>query len=453
MNIYKFKSTRSIIVAGAFLAFGLISCQDGNIDDTPNAQFEVTIENAGKVYPILKSGAFTTPVGASEAAPLKPGEAYEFKFTAPVGAHLSFATMFAQSNDWFFSADEDGIALYNEDGSQVTGDVTSQIDLYDAGTEEDQEVGVGDNQAPRQSGPDTGPDDDDPNVRLVDDNSLPSDEEMIRVTLTSTGPYGFMVKIENTSESNTLQTSDGSKPVLLSPGVWLVHSADESGLLFTTGEPDYGEGLEGIAEDGNPESLAMSLEEETGLTVPLSPGAFAVYTGSNPIFQSGEPAPANGIENIAEDGQPDMLGSFLESDENVKESGIFNQPDGVGEPGILLPGNTYTFTFMAEEGDMLTFATMYVQSNDLFYGPVASGISLFQNGSPATGDVTDQIRLWDAGSEANAEPGIGSDQAPRQNGPDTGAEDPDTNVREVDDGYDYGEVSSNIQVTIRMVNN
>ncbi|MDR8391216.1 spondin domain-containing protein [Aliifodinibius sp. S!AR15-10] len=422
-------------------------------DETPIATYEVTIENVSQVYPIFKSSAFNTPVGASDPGPLMPGAAYEFEFTAPVGSHLSLATMFAQSNDWIFATDEDGIALYNQDGSQVTGDVTAQIDLYDVGTEEDQEVGVGDNQAPRQSGPDTGPDDDDPNVRLVDDMDLPPNEDMIQVTLTSTGDHGFMVRIENVSDENTLQTSEGSKPALLSPGTWLVHNSSQSGLLYTLGEPDYGDGLEAIAEDGNPSELAMSLAEDTGLTVPLSPGAFAVYVGNNPVFRAGKPAPDNGIEAIAEDGQPAMLASVLSSEERVKASGAFNQPVGSSEPGPLLPGEKYQFTFTAHRGDRLTFATMYVQSNDLFYGPEEKGISLFSQGTPVTGDVTDQLLLWDAGTEINEEPGVGPNQVLRQSDLDTGPEDPNPNVREVDDEYDYGTLSERIKVTIQLADN
>ncbi|MFH5885191.1 spondin domain-containing protein [Halalkalibaculum sp. DA3122] len=444
----------SMLFITMLLMVALSSCK--YLDDKGGrsmAEFQVTIENTGEVYPILKSGAFTTPLGASEPGPLMPGEAYEVEFTAPVGAHLSLATMFAQSNDWFFASDEDGIALYHENGDQVTGDVTAQIDLYDAGTEEDQEVGVGNNQAPRQSGPDTGPDDPNPNVRLVDDMYLPANEEMIRVTLTSTGTNGFRLRIENSSDANTLQTSEGSKPALLSPGTWLVHTAEQSGLLYTLGEPDYGDGLEAIAEDGAAGMLAEHLAAETGLTVPLSPGAYAAYSGQNPIFQSGEPAPDNGIEALAEDGAIDMLVTALEAEAAVSASGGFNQPVGASQPGPLLPGHQYQFTFEAEQGDRFTFATMYVQSNDLFYAPVEDGIRLFENGSPITGDITDQVRLWDAGTEANEEPGVGGNQPLRQSGPDTGPADDNSNVREVNDMYDYGEVTDHIRVTIQMVGN
>ena len=91
-----------------------------------------------------------------EAAPIFPGDAYEFEFTAPVGSRLLLATMFVQSNDWFYATGESGLELYNSDGTEVTEDVTSEFSLYDAGTEADEEPGEA-NQAPRQSGSNTDP--------------------------------------------------------------------------------------------------------------------------------------------------------------------------------------------------------------------------------------------------------------------------------------------------------
>ncbi|MEM6957988.1 MAG: spondin domain-containing protein, partial [Myxococcota bacterium] len=66
-------------------------------------------------------------------------------------------------------------------------------------------------------------------------------------------------------------------------------------------------------------------------------------------------------------------------------------------------------------------ATMFVQSNDVFIGPDEAGIPLFDAaGAPISGDITDQVVLWDVGSEANEAPGSGPNQAPRQSGPDIG---------------------------------
>ena len=441
----KSKLMLTILVGFVLMVAG---CKDDNVElDT--AQFRVTIENTGTVYDALKSGAFTTPVGASNPAPIGPGGAYEFEFTAPEGARLSFATMFVQSNDWIYATSEDGLALYNSDGSKVTGDVTSEIDLYDAGTEIDQEPGTGEDQAPRQSGPDTGADDPDPNVRLVNDNNAPANSDVIQVTLTSTSTYGFRVRVENVSTSTTLQTSEGGKPVPLSPGFFAVHSASQSRLLFEVGSPGYGEGMESLAEDGDPSQLLSTWEPRTGVTTPLAPGAFAVFSqeNSNPMFTSGNPAPGNGLEAMAEDGDPSMLAAALSGNQTVKESGAFNTPDGASNPAPIFPGESYSFSFTASEGDLLTFATMYVQSNDLFYAPAQTSMPLFENGTPATGTFVDEIVLWDAGTEANQEPGVGGDQAPRQSGPDTGPADSDNSVRLVDDGYTYEKV---IRVTLEI---
>ena len=99
---------------------------------------------------------------------------------------------------------------------------------------------------------------------------------------------------------------------------------------------------------------------------------------------------------------------------------------------------------------MLAFATMFVQSNDLFYGPAISSIDLFPGGNPVSGDITGQINLYDAGTEVNEEPGIGPNQAPRQTGPNTG---PDENgsvllISDVSDGFTYPAVADIIKVTV-----
>ena len=76
---------------------------------------------------------------------------------------------------------------------------------------------------------------------------------------------------------------------------------------------------------------------------------------------------------------------------------------------------------------------MFVASNDWFFAPGEKGIALFdEEGNPIRGDVTDQIRLWDAGTEVNEEPGVGPNQAPRQALPDTGEEE-NAVIREVKD--------------------
>lgn len=77
--------------------------------------------------------------------------------SAEPGDRLVFASMFVQSNDKFFAPEAQGIELF--DGlNPISGDLSSKVLLWDAGTEEDEVPGIGPNQAPRQAGPNSGPD-------------------------------------------------------------------------------------------------------------------------------------------------------------------------------------------------------------------------------------------------------------------------------------------------------
>jgi hypothetical protein len=434
---------------------GLVSivsaCDDDNVTlPAEGRTFEVTVENVSTVYDFPASGAFDTPVGTSAPGPIGPGGAYEFEFSAAPGAALSFATMFVQSNDWFYAPEGAGIALWDGD-AQVSGDVTDQLLLWDAGTEEDQEPGLGVDQAPRQAGPDTGANDDDATVRpAVDDwGTVPEASDVLAVTITSTGPTSFRVRIENVSDGTTLMTSDGgSVAVPLAPGVWVVHTGDDP--LFTLGEADRAQGLEGIAEDGSAGTLAMELDGRTGVVGPIAPGVAAVHTMPGVLFSDGVADSGDGLEALAEDGDPTGLLAALLANSDVSVAGAFDTPAGAAGAAPAFPGESYVFRVTASEGDRLSLATMYVQSNDLFFAPSDDGIDLFPGGAALDGDVTSFFTLWDAGTEINEEPGVGLTQAPRQAGPDTGGDEAGV-VQEVDDGFDYPAVGDVIRVTVTPV--
>jgi hypothetical protein len=128
-------------------------------------------------------GSFASPGGADGMPTLGPGEFVTFTINAAGGDRLNFETMFAQSNDWFYSFGANGLALFNGD-TPVSGDVTSQVVLYDAGTEEDTAPGTGPDQAPVQAAPNTGPTDDDRNIRVPSGFTIPAAASVIRVTIT-----------------------------------------------------------------------------------------------------------------------------------------------------------------------------------------------------------------------------------------------------------------------------
>jgi len=153
----------------------------------------------------------------------------------------------------------------------------------------------------------------------------------------------------------------------------------------------------------------------------LSPGMF-VLNEKNPIFTEGKSA-TKGLEAQAEDGNPAGLVASLETMHHSGTlHGVYNTPAGAMGPGPIGPGGAYEFSFTATPKMKLYFTTMFGQSNDLFYAPDAAGIALFDGkGNPVTGDVTDKLILWDAGTEVNEEVGVGPNQAPRQKMPNTGS--------------------------------
>jgi flagellar hook capping protein FlgD len=427
-----------------YLAAALLACLI--LTDSSTAQsrfFRVSIENTGRLYPYLASGAFDTPVGAPAAGPLLPGSSYSFTFDAAAGQRLSFATMFVQSNDLFYAPGANGLALWDAAGMPRTADVTAELSLWDAGTEENEAPGEGAAQAPRQSGADQGAADSDTTVRLVNDgHTYPATADVLTAMLTHDGGTRFTLTITNTSTGSTLKLSDNSTvAVPLAPGAFVVHAMDAE-PLFTAGMPDRGAGLEALAEDGSGGGLAMWLATQTGVPTIFAPGVWSVHRGgSAPIFDMGSADRGMGLEDLAEDGNPGPLVGSLASNAMIT-AGIFNTPTGSPTPGALLPGNTYEFVVQGEPGDRLSLAAMWVQSNDYFVGSGPQGLPLFNGSEPASGNMTGMTRLWDAGTEADGTPGAGPDQAPRQAGGNTGAADPDGTVRMATGGPSAADVVS-----------
>lgn len=220
-----------VTLAGALLLLG--SCAKDNTKILPK---------------IVSSGVFNTPDGDTKAGPATPGKTFTFTFSANVGERLAFVTMYGQSNDFFFGPGGTGIPLYDVNGKPRSGDVTSEVSLWDAGTELNEELGVGPNQAPRQVAPNTGDPDPDATVRKVTDTNVMPVASMIQVTLSNDGTTSFTVTIEVKANS----------PTPLSPGVYVIFN--DANPLFTEGQKDFGKGLESLAEDGDPTTLAASLQ-------------------------------------------------------------------------------------------------------------------------------------------------------------------------------------------------
>lgn len=435
----------------------LAGCGPGASNGEPPkpVTFEVKLENHAP-WQFLKSGVFNTPVGKTAPGPIKTGDAYEFTFTAGKAHRLSFAMMFGASNDWFYGTGPEGIALY-ENGIAVSGDVTSQLHLYNAGTEIDQEPGVGADVGPNQSAPDQGAPDTVNQVReLVNPISLadgstfnmPAVSSVLKVTLSpTTNDREFKVRIENIS--GMLTTSAGDKAIGLSPGVFVIHGG--SNPLYTLGQPDRGEGLELIAESGRVQTLADAVSANAGVATGFSPGVYVLSEKGEPLFTLDSADRGQGLENLAESGNVQVLSDALNAKlpEGAKKVSVFNLPDGATSPGPIGPGKSYTFTVEAMPGEKLSFASMFGASNDWVVATPPSGIALFDmNGKPLSGDHTADLAFYDVGSEADEELAVGAHTGPNQSSPTDGPADATMKVRKVTADRYARSASEHLMLTI-----
>ncbi|MGE0548576.1 MAG: spondin domain-containing protein [Kofleriaceae bacterium] len=409
----------------------------GQTDDS--VSFTVRIENHAP-WTMLKSGAQATKLDGAEGA-LSPGESYAVTFTAGDGQSINFVTKLAESNDWVFSPGPDGIPLYDAQGAPMVGDVTSYVGLWDIGTEIDQEPGVGDATGTQQRAADVGASDPIASARLLDteirltDGTVfmrPAIADMIGVTLTPGAGREVTLTITNRSTDSTLVTSQGAKPVHLSAVAWSVHT--DPAPMFSIGLRDRREGVEQLAEDGVVEPLAETLNALTGVATPISPGIWLIHQAGRPLFIPGERERGRGLEQVAEDGDPSPLYHLLADDPGgrITPVGVFDMPIDAPQPQLAMPGQTYEINLRARPGDSLSFATMFVMSNDWFFATPPEGITLFdRSGQLRDGDLTDHITLYDAGTEADQELGVGADTGPQQLDANTGAYDSLRIVREV----------------------
>jgi hypothetical protein len=131
---------------------------------------------------IKSVSVFNTPVGASAPGPITPGAAYEVAVSAMPGDRLSMTIMMGQSNDWFYAPNESGIELF-PNGKAMSGDISAQLHLWDAGTEVDQEAGIGSEQGPRQKAPNTGKRENGVVRKVQDGKSYSNAASVLRVTL------------------------------------------------------------------------------------------------------------------------------------------------------------------------------------------------------------------------------------------------------------------------------
>lgn len=200
--------------------------------------------------------------GVAGAGPILPGEEVSFSLI-PSAAFPAFdlASMVGHSNDAFLSVGG-GIALLDARGglrpaADVEADLRRRLQVWDAGTEQNQVPGVGPDTAPLQAGPGAGAPDPDGLVRRYVDptNDLagPGAGGFARVSVRAVDQAGtFEVTLRN--------TSGGALPGRLSPVVSVLHAG---GPLFRVGAP-ASSGIADMAEDGETAGLAAELRAGGG---------------------------------------------------------------------------------------------------------------------------------------------------------------------------------------------
>jgi hypothetical protein len=248
------------------------------------------------------------------------------------------------------------------------------------------------------------------------------------VTLAPGAAGQFTLTIANVSMPTTLVTSQGSHAIHISPAVWALHTA--AAPLFTPGSPDRAQGLELVAESGRGAMLAAQMKELSGWATPISPGVYAVHQVPEPLYALGLADAGNGLEQLAESGNNTVLGGAMAHIAGMT-AGQFDTPVGASAKAAAKPGDAFELTVTGLPGDHVSFVSMFGMSDDWFFGTAPDGIALFDDqGNPVTGEVTEQVGIYDAGTEVDEEPAIGADTGPQQAAPDQGASDPVRQVRE-----------------------
>ncbi|MGG5207366.1 spondin domain-containing protein [Chryseobacterium sp. MIQD13] len=402
MQFVKFKLPFSLLSVISVLAVSSCSKDDDDDEMAVNDRATITVENVIESKPLTQFGTF---MNAGSSPVINPGESTSFTFYAGKGQAISFAAMYGNSNDLFFAPSNPGIKLYDNSGNPVTGDVSSQIRLWDNGTRINQTPG------PTVTHPGE--------AELVTKNiteitlATPA-SQLLKAELTHDGGTKFTLKLTNTSGGTANET-----PV--SAGIWAVSHISGTTLLkedpiFSPGKLSAN-GLTDLAETGKTTPLEQYLTGITGSNSALSPVLVVVYNGNdNPVFKTGENDRGQGLKELSQQGNADILAAFLKTKPGVKEVFVLKDP----ATAVLLPringndGGKASQVISAQKGDRIALAMMYAQSNDWFIAATNNGVA-----GATRGDISSIMGLFDNGTLESSFPGahIGSEPAQAESQP------------------------------------
>lgn len=369
-NLFKITA----ITAGIFATFSLSSCDDrDNMMENLSQQRTITFENVVVPKDFVQSGRFQ---GAGIPI-IAPGQSVTIKFSAGKAQSLMFATMYGASKDWFFASKQPGIKLFDNNGNAITGDVSSEVLLWDNGTKNNT----------------TGQAENNPIAQVPGVNA----SQLMKLDLAfDDASSEFTLTITNTSGGTANETP-------FSPGVWAVSNYNGSQLLnpapFFTPNALSNPEITDIAQMGNTDKMVTKLNANTGIMTGLSPALVVVYRGEkNPIYELGQLDAGKGLKDISQFGDVSKLQNSLQSLPNVK--GVY-----VAGNAPVSPGQKISTSFEANSEDKIAYVTMFGFSNDWFF---ANEEVINTN---TIGDISTKTSLFDSGTGVNQYPGAGNHQA------------------------------------------
>lgn len=360
---------------------------------------ELAEDGDGTTYQATLSAAAGVASADLIAGGVGPGETFVITVTpADANRFLSFATSLAATNDAFVAPAPGGIALTTEDGTartnaQIEEDLRRLLVTWDAGTEQNEVPGVGNNIQSEQALPDLGTVDSDATIRPYSDSFNDFDGPQVGGMFTVTVEDGAAGELDITIEN----TSGGTAyPALFSAPLWAVH--DDSVSLFTGGMPASAS-LEILAEDGDPSALLGDLgagvSDSDVAPMPLGTGASYQFT-------------------VAPDATTPNLSVVA----------------------MVIPSND-TFVAIASVA-------------------LVDGGGNVLSAAEAEAAIAAALGAWEAGTEANQAGAAGSDQYPRQAADNTGANEGDTLIRTMDDDdpiWAWPDANTLVRVTVAPTGN
>ena len=399
----------AVLIASTTGLLSLTSCVENNNDDVTTHQETFTIENILQPKDFVQSGNFKGAGSASVSSPLVlPGQSISFKFNAGKGQKLMFATMYGASKDWFFAPENPGLKVYNDNGTPITGDVSSQIKLWDNGSKEN-----------TTGSPESNP------IAMVPGIDA---SKLMKLNLDyNEASSEFTLTITNTSGGTANETP-------FSPGVWAVSNILLDGKLinnapfFKAGEKSNPE-ISAIAEKGENDLLTTKIKNNTGIITGVSPVLVVVYQGNtNPIYTVNAKDMGLGLKYIAQKGDATKLKAAL----TKPGVSVYLVGNGPIEPGDKASANITTKT-----GDKIAYVTMFGYSNDWFFANES------EIKATEYGNLTSKTAIFDDGTAFNQYPGAGNKQA--LFGGDSDPE--DKNITKLGTEYPIPAISSILKIT------